>query len=122
MVQAKTVWLQKIFTMKAPNITHLSLLTSVGYNKKKQIKKVCTAIIHYLHRVQNENFFQISSNFDLKCTIPVFKDNENSPLTLRTFCKLFNNFSLMNCFYKIYQGKQYQIVLNNLLQQKLDSK
>ena len=49
-------------TVKAPNIAHLSLLTSVGYNKKEIKLKKCAQpnkviIIYYLHRVQNENYF-----------------------------------------------------------------
>ena len=49
-------------TVKAPNIAHLSLLTSVGYNKKETKLKKCAQpnkviIIYYLHRVQNENYF-----------------------------------------------------------------
>ena len=48
--------------MKAPNIAHLSLLTSVGYNKKETKLKKCTQpnkviIIYYLRRAQNENYF-----------------------------------------------------------------
>ena len=47
--------------MKAPNIAHLSLLTSVGYDKKEanlkifsQLNKVI--IILYLHKVQKEKY------------------------------------------------------------------
>ena len=45
-----------IVTVKAPNIAHLSLLTSVGYNKKEIKLKKCAQpnkviIIYYLHRV-----------------------------------------------------------------------
>ena len=48
--------------VKAPNIAHLSLLTSVGYNKKETKMKKCSQpnkviIIYFLHRVQNENYF-----------------------------------------------------------------
>ena len=48
--------------VKAPNIAHLSLLTSVGYNKKETKLKKCAQpnkviIIYYLHRVQNEKYF-----------------------------------------------------------------
>ena len=46
-------------TVKAPKIEHLSILTSVGYNKKEtnlkkfsQLNKVI--IILYSHEVQNE--------------------------------------------------------------------
>ena len=49
------------YTVKAPNIVHLSILTSVGYNKKEinlkkysQLNKVI--IILYLHKVQNEKY------------------------------------------------------------------
>ena len=47
------------YTVKAPNIAHLSILTSVGYNKKQiwknsQLNKVI--IILYLHKVQNEKY------------------------------------------------------------------
>ena len=100
-------------TVKAPNMVqrHLSLLAFIVYNKKQTNLKNCAKpnkefIILYLHGVQNEkNIFAISSNFELKCTAPMFYDNKNSPLTLRTFCKISNNFSLMNYFSKIYQGK-----------------
>ena len=34
------------------------------------------------------------------------------PLTFHTFCKTFNNFSLMNYFYKIYKGKSQQFTLS----------
>ena len=49
-------------TVKAPNIAHLSLLTSVGYNKKETKLKKCTQpnkviSIYYLHIVQNEKYF-----------------------------------------------------------------
>ena len=53
----------KTFTVKAPNIVHLSLLTSDGYNKKETRLKKCTQlnkvliIIYYLHRDQNEKYF-----------------------------------------------------------------
>ena len=47
--------------VKAPNIVHLSLLTSVGYNKKEanlkmfsQLNKVIITL--YLHKVQNEKY------------------------------------------------------------------
>ena len=48
--------------VKAPNIAHLSLLTSVGYNKKETKFKKCAQpnkviIIYYLQRVQNDNYF-----------------------------------------------------------------
>ena len=48
--------------MKAPNSAHLSLLTSVGYNKKETKLKKCAQpnkvnIIYYLHRVKNEKYF-----------------------------------------------------------------
>ena len=51
----------KVITVKAPNIAHLSLLTSVGYNKKETKMKKCAQpnkviIIYYLHRVQNEKY------------------------------------------------------------------
>ena len=67
----------KMVTMKAPNIAHLSLLTSVRYNKKGTKLKKCAQPnkvinVYYLYRVQNENIFPISSNFDLKCTTPLF--------------------------------------------------
>ena len=44
-------------TVKAPYIAHLSLLTSVRYNKKETKLKKCAQqnkviIIYYLHRVQ----------------------------------------------------------------------
>ena len=49
-------------TVKAPNIAHFSILTSVGCNKKEtnlkkypQLNKVI--IIPYLHKVQNEKIF-----------------------------------------------------------------
>ena len=46
-------------TVKAPNIAHLSLLTSVGYNNKETKWKKCiqpnkVIITYYLHTVQNE--------------------------------------------------------------------
>ena len=49
-------------TAKAPNIAHLSLLTSVGYNKKERKLKKCTQlnkviITHNLQTVQNEKYF-----------------------------------------------------------------
>ena len=45
-----------VVTVKAPNIAHLSLLNSVGYNKKEiQLKKCAqpnkVIIIYHLHRV-----------------------------------------------------------------------
>ena len=50
--------------MKAPNIAHLRLLTSIGYIKKEtklkkcaQPNKIYIIITYYLHRVQNENYF-----------------------------------------------------------------
>ena len=48
--------------VKVPNIAHLSLLTSVGYNKKEaNLKKISqlnkVIIILYLHKVQNEKYF-----------------------------------------------------------------
>ena len=48
--------------MKAPNIAHLSLLTSVEYNKKETKLKKCAQpnkviIIYYLPRLQNERKF-----------------------------------------------------------------
>ena len=63
-------------TVNAPNIALLSLLTSVGYNKKETNLKNCAQLnkvinLLYLHRVQNENIVPISSNFDLKCTTPL---------------------------------------------------
>ena len=64
--------------MKAPNIAHLSLLTSVGYNKKETKLKKCAQpnkviIIFYLHiEFKMKNIFPISSNFDLKCTTLLF--------------------------------------------------
>ena len=66
-----------VSTVKAPNIAHLILLTSVGYNKNETKLKKCAQpnkviIMYYLHRVQNKNIFLISSNFDLKCTTPLF--------------------------------------------------
>ena len=105
-----TLSLPKTGMVKAPNIEDLSILTSVGYGKKETNLKNCSQqnkviIILYLHKVQNDNFFLISSNFALKCTTPLFQDIKNSHLTLGTFCKKFNNFSLLNYFYKIYQGK-----------------
>ena len=53
---------QNKFTVKAPNIAHLSLLTSVVYNKKEiKLKKYAqpnkVIIINYLHRVQFEKYF-----------------------------------------------------------------
>ena len=52
----------KTLTVKAPNIAHLSLLTSVGYNTKEiKLRKYAqpnkVIIIYYLHRVQNEKYF-----------------------------------------------------------------
>ena len=49
-------------TVRAPNIAHLSLLTSVGYNKKETKLKKCAQpnkviIIYYLYRVKNEKYF-----------------------------------------------------------------
>ena len=51
-----------MYTVKAPNIAHLSILTSVGYKKKEanlkmfsQINKVI--IILYLHKVLKEKYF-----------------------------------------------------------------
>ena len=54
--------LKIMLTVKAPNIAHLSLLTSVGYNKKETKLKKCTQpnkviITYYLHTVQNEKYF-----------------------------------------------------------------
>ena len=51
-----------VSTVKAPTIAHLSLLTSVGYNKNETKLKECAQpnkviIIYYLHRVQNEKYF-----------------------------------------------------------------
>ena len=51
-----------VFTVKAPNIAHLRLLTSVGYNRKETKLKKCEQpnkvfIMCYLHRVQNEKYF-----------------------------------------------------------------
>ena len=59
---SKTNGISKIYTVKAPIIAHLSLLTSVGYNQKETKLKKCTQpnkviIIYYLHRVQNEKYF-----------------------------------------------------------------
>ena len=47
--------------MKAPYIAHLSILTSVGHNKKDTNLKYFAQpndviIILYLHRVRNENY------------------------------------------------------------------
>ena len=68
-----------------------------------------------------KNIFPISSKFDLKCTTPLFQDNENSLLTLRTFCKIFNNFCnefvLQNIPGKATQGCSQQFTPT-----KLDSK
>ena len=52
-------WGKKLGTVKAPNIAHLSLLTSVGYKQKETKLKKCAQpnkviIIYHLHRVQNE--------------------------------------------------------------------
>ena len=49
-------------TVKAPNIAHLSLLTSVGYNKKETKLKKCArpnkvTITYNLYRVKNEKYF-----------------------------------------------------------------
>ena len=49
-------------TVTAPYLSHLSLLTSVGYNKKDTHMKNCAhpnqvIIILYLHRVQNGKIF-----------------------------------------------------------------
>ena len=57
-----SVWYNKKETVKAPNIAHLSFLTSVEYNKKETNLKKCAQpnkviIILYLHRVQNEKYF-----------------------------------------------------------------
>ena len=55
--------------VKAPNIAHLSLLTSDGYNKKEANLKTFSQqnkviIILYLHRVQKEkNIVLMSSNY-----------------------------------------------------------
>ena len=51
-----------LITVKAPNIAHLSLLTSVGYNKKETKLKKCTQpnkviITYYLHTAQNKKYF-----------------------------------------------------------------
>ena len=51
-----------VSTVKAPNIAHLTLLTSFGYNKKEtKLKKSAqpnrVINIYYLHRVQNEKYF-----------------------------------------------------------------
>ena len=53
---------QTSITVKAPNIAHLSLLTSVGYNKKETKLEKCVQpneviITYHLHRVQNEKYF-----------------------------------------------------------------
>ena len=53
---------QILYTVKAPNIAHLSLLTSIGYKEKETKLKKCVQpnkviILYYLHRVQNEIFF-----------------------------------------------------------------
>ena len=47
------------YMVKAPYIAHLSILTSVGYNKKETNLKNCSQrnkviIILYLHKVQND--------------------------------------------------------------------
>ena len=52
----------KRVTVKAPNIAHLSIATSVGYSKKEANLKNCSQlnkviIILYLHKVQNEKYF-----------------------------------------------------------------
>ena len=49
-------------TVKAPDIAHLSLLTSVGYNKKETDLKYFAhsnkvIILLHLHRVCNEKYF-----------------------------------------------------------------
>ena len=49
-------------TVKAPNIAHISLLTSVEYNKKETKLKKCVQsnkviIIYYLRRVQDKKYF-----------------------------------------------------------------
>ena len=51
-----------VLTVKAPNIAHLSLLTSVGCNTKETKLNNCAQpnkviIIYYLHIVQNEKYF-----------------------------------------------------------------
>ena len=51
-----------MITVEAPNIAHLSILTSIGYNKKETKLKKCVQpnkliILYYLHRVQNEKYF-----------------------------------------------------------------
>ena len=52
----------KTVTVKAPNIVHLSPLTSIGYKKKETKLKNCSQqnkviIILYLQKVQNEKYF-----------------------------------------------------------------
>ena len=57
MMKAMVVELVSCSTVKAPNIVHLSLLTSFGYNKKETKLKKCAQpnkviIIYHLQRVQ----------------------------------------------------------------------
>ena len=64
--------------LKDPNNAHLSLLTSVGYNKKETKLKKCAqpnkVIINIIYiEFKMKNIFPISSNFDLKCTTPYFR-------------------------------------------------
>ena len=52
----------KTLKVKAPNIAHLSLLTSIRYNKKETKLKKCVqpnkvTILYYLHQVQSEKYF-----------------------------------------------------------------
>ena len=67
---------QNSIMVKAPNIAHLSHLTSVRYNKKETNLKNCSQlnkviIILYLHKIHNEKYF-LDLNFDLKCTTLLF--------------------------------------------------
>ena len=60
--------------VKTPNIVYLSLLTTVGYNKKETNLKNCAQpnkviIILYLYGVQNGKYLP---SFDLKCATPLF--------------------------------------------------
>ena len=55
-------------TVKAPNIAHLSALTSIGFTKKKtQSKNYTQRNILYLHKVQNGNLATMILSAKLPC-------------------------------------------------------
>ena len=92
-----------------------------------QPNKVIIVLYFKWYRVQIEKYFPISSNFDLMCTNHLVWDNKNSPLTMCTFCKICNNFSLVNYLYKCIinytSGSNTMLfsticLINNMIQSK----